>query len=939
MLGFSEDELRRKHRADLSPPEDAEKDWELFRQLRAGSIDHYQLEKRYLRRDGSLIWGRLSISLLNSHPSPLVIAMVEDITEQKTTEKARFRHAAVVESSEDAIISKNLDAVIVSWNAGAQRIFGYTETEAVGQPITILIPPELRDEESQILERLRAGGRIEHYETIRVTKTGRTVNVSLTIGPVKDSTGKIVGFSKIAHDITERKRAEEAVKESEQRFRLVADAVPVLIWMSGTDKLCTYFNRPWLNFTGRSMESELGSGWTEGVHSEDLQRCMDTYSRAFDHCEEFRMEYRLRRNDGEYRWVLDIGVPRFNQDHSFAGYIGSCIDVTEHIRTEEALRKSEERLRMAQWAAHIGTFDVNIQTGVDTWTPETEALYGLPPGGFGGTLTAFENLIHPDDRQRIIELTHEMLRTGKPTEGEWRVVWPDGSVHWIAGRGQVLMDDSGEPSRMIGVNMDVTEYKVAERELSRANERLRLAIESGSAGGWDYDLKTGKNVWFGRAHEQLGTTRGETPGSPEEFWDRVHEEDRERVRGAMQTARHKNGEFTQEFRVVWRDGTVHWLRSRGQYHCAANGEPERFLGISVDITQSKQTEQALRESEQRLRLAAQAGKMYSFEWDVSTDVVMRSPEHVEVLSVAEPLSLTHPQFVKNIHPDDRARFIATIAGLSPEKPIAEVTYRVVVPDGTAVWLKSRGHAFFDSDGRMLRVVGMVADITDLKRAEEELLEVNRRLIEAQEQERTRIGRELHDDMTQRLALLAIELNQFREKHRNLPSKAQSHMQVLEQMTSDISASVHALSRQLHPSTLEYLGLETGIRSWCKEFSERQKLNIDFQSHEVPELPQEISLCLFRVLQEALNNVSKHSGVRRVEVQLAAHSGEIHLIVSDSGKGFDVKAPGRRKGLGLTSMRERVRLVSGTIVIDSKPQAGTTIQVRVPIGTEHQFAPG
>src|SRR6201982_992213 len=145
MLGFSEEELRNKHCVDFSPPEDAQKDCALFQQLKAGSIDHYQLEKRYFRRDGSLVWGRLSISLLKSQPSPLVLAMVEEITDQKEAEEARFRHAVVIESSDDAIASATLDGIIVSWNGGAQKLYGYTEAEAVGRPINMLVPPEMSD--------------------------------------------------------------------------------------------------------------------------------------------------------------------------------------------------------------------------------------------------------------------------------------------------------------------------------------------------------------------------------------------------------------------------------------------------------------------------------------------------------------------------------------------------------------------------------------------------------------------------------------------------------------------------------------------------------------------------------------------------------------------------------------------------------------------------
>jgi len=244
MLGFSEEELRSKHCVDFSPPEDAEKDWELFQKLRAGSIDHYQIEKRYFRRDGSLVWGSLSISLLNSRLSPLVIAMVEDITDKKKAEEAQFKLAAIIESSEDAIVSKNLDGIITSWNASAQRIYGYTETEAIGQPISILVPSELVDEQRNLLEKLKAGERIAHYETVRLTKQRKRVNVSLSLSPIKDSTGAIVGSSGIARDITEDRMAEESRLRLAEIVQSSDDAIIskaldgiIVSWNAGAERI------------------------------------------------------------------------------------------------------------------------------------------------------------------------------------------------------------------------------------------------------------------------------------------------------------------------------------------------------------------------------------------------------------------------------------------------------------------------------------------------------------------------------------------------------------------------------------------------------------------------------------------------------------------------------------------------------------------------------
>jgi signal transduction histidine kinase len=227
------------------------------------------------------------------------------------------------------------------------------------------------------------------------------------------------------------------------------------------------------------------------------------------------------------------------------------------------------------------------------------------------------------------------------------------------------------------------------------------------------------------------------------------------------------------------------------------------------------------------------------------------------------------------------------------------------------------------------MLGISVDITERKRAEEALSGVTRQLVEAQEQERARIGRELHDDVSQRLALLSMSLGQLEEKN-NLPFEVWDGLQELKQMTSNIATDIHVLSHELHPSNLEYLGLVSSMRAWCEEYGKQHELEIDFKSDELPPLRQETSLCLFRVLQEALHNAAKYSGVKRIEVRLAEKSGEIHLIVRDSGKGFDINAARQKCGLGLTSMQERVRLVGGTMEIESKPRAGTVVHVCVRV---------
>ena len=291
-----------------------------------------------------------------------------DAQNRKRAEEARMRLAAIVESSSDAIVSKDLSGIITSWNKGAERIFGYAENEVIGKSITILIPDELQDEEPGIIARIRKGDRIDHYETVRRHKDGRRIEVSLTVSPIMNEKGEIVGASKIARDITEHKRVRAALGESEMRFRDMADSAPVFVWMAAPDGLLTYFNKPWLDFAGRPIERELGDGWMEGIHPEDASRVKDGYYLALQAHTGFRMEYRMRRSDGIYRWMLVTGMPRISPAGEFLGFIGSGLDITELKDTEEQLRQAQKMEAVGRLAGGIAHDFNNLLTAINGYS-------------------------------------------------------------------------------------------------------------------------------------------------------------------------------------------------------------------------------------------------------------------------------------------------------------------------------------------------------------------------------------------------------------------------------------------------------------------------------------------------------------------------------------------------------------------------------------------
>jgi PAS domain S-box-containing protein len=432
---------------------------------------------------------------------------------------------------------------------------------------------------------------------------------------------------------------------------------------------------------------------------------------------------------------------------------------------------------------------------------------------------------------------------------------------------------------------------------------------------WCTDYLGGRTQILGRSHYEI------FPDMPER-WKEVH------CRGLQ-------GETLRADEDRWdgQDGP-HWARWEVRPWKTPDGTVGGILILAEDITRRKQMQEALREGEDKLRLLLDSTAEAIYGIDLEHRCTFCNPaclrtlgyEHVdEVLGKNIHNLIHHHRADGTLFPVEECRVhrvTRTGEGVHAEDEVFWRANGASFPAEYWSYPQRRGH----------EVVGAVVafmDITDRKLAEAALANVSRKLIEAEEQERTRIGRELHDDIGQRLALLVVELHQLHENSLILPD-VRSRMGELQKQTSEIAADVQSLSHELHSAKLQYLGIAGAMRGFCREFGEQQKVEIDFQTRDLPTpLSADISLCLFRVLQEALHNSAKHSGVRHVEARLWGTSEEIHLTVMDSGAGFEREAAKTSKGLGLISMEERLRLVKGTLSIDSQPKRGTIIHARVP----------
>ncbi|MDG3005719.1 PAS domain S-box protein [Paludisphaera mucosa] len=752
-----------------------------------------------------------------------------DVTESRRAEELNARLAAIVESSEDAIVGKNLDGVVTSWNASAERLFGYAAGEIVGREVLLIIPPDRLDEESEILGRLRRGVAVDHFETVRRRKDGSLIEVSLTISPIRDAVGRVVGASKIARDISERRRAEKQQIEKlelQSRFAGVAACVPGVVYS-------------------------------------------------------FRM-----RPDGS-----------------------SCMPFA---------------------------------------TAAVEDLYGIPASVLAEDFSPVYANVHPDDARVLREDVDESFRRSTPWYSRFRYRHPVKGERWIEGRAALQAEPDGSVL-WHGFLMDVTDL-VATESAKRDFERLALSVLESLPNNIAVVDEAGRILVVNRAWRRFAEENGAV-GRVDEGADyfevcnaatgEVRPSARAVAAGIRDVLAARRGAFEFEY-PCHSPSRRRWFL--GRVSPFVGGGPRRVVVSHEDVTAMKVAEERLRYRERMLAQSQAMAHVGSWELDLddredlARNALRWSDECCRIFGY-EPgqVRVDNDLFLKSVHPDDRDPIAAAMRAMIATGDPYEIEHRITLPDGSERIVHEWAEILADPDGLSSRVVGTCQDVTEQRQVEatlkgwaERLETLSRQVLRAQEDERRRIARELHDEIGQALTALKINLQEAREGRADGPARLDDSIAIV----GEALQQVRSMALDLRPSILDDLGLVAALEWYVERKVQRTGLKGRFVAEpEDVRADPEIETVCFRVAQEALTNVARHAHASRFSVELRGGAAGLRLVVRDDGIGFDpaaaLRAASRGASLGLSGMQERVELVGGQIEFTSAASTGTEIQVDLP----------
>ncbi len=663
------------------------------------------------------------------------------------------------------------------------------------------------------------------------------------------------------------------------------------------------------------------------IHPSDIDAATAAMVHARDNREGYSAEFRIVWPNGTVKWLKAVGKFYYTSEGRPYRMVGVAADITERKFAEEAARKTEDKYRRIIETTMEGITVVDSNFRISFVNPRISEMLGY----------SVEELLsmnvvdlhfpqHIDKKKEILN----RRRRGVSERYDDLMRRKDGSELWVRISATPILNDAGKFDGALAMISDITDQKRAHDALRESERELIEAQRVAQVGSWQWDPTTDVIIGSPECSRIAGRDPRPSAVNFKDLESLYTPESWERLQSAVAKGLQDGTPYDFELQIVRADGEPRWIRTRGE---ASRGPDRRVTGLHgtiQDITERKHAERTLRESEARFRdLFRNAGVgmvvlspdgRYLAANDTFCDYLGYTEEELRQLTVEY---ITEPEDWPSFS-DKMGEAISTGANFKRiEKRCRHKSGRTVHTESSASLIRS-------ASGEPQYFVGEVVDVTERKEAEESLADANRRMIEAQEQERARIARDLHDDVNQRLAMLAIELDQLIQESPQI-GNLRERLEEIFKRTQDISIDIQSISHQLHPAKIEQLGIVAAVRSFCSESAKRQGVEVFFSNDEVPaDIPNEVSVCLFRVLQEALHNAVKHSGARHFEVKLYCTPDGIGVRVSDHGVGFDVASAGISPGLGLTSMRERLRLVQGSLEVQSSLNAGTTIDACVPI---------
>jgi PAS domain S-box-containing protein len=708
----------------------------------------FEIERRALGRDGKYRWFLFRYKPLFDESGNISrwFCTATDIEDMKREDERlrlvvdttpAFIHSARQDGSVDYLNQRWLDYLGLSLESALDRqLQGSTTNVDPGtwawNLISTIHPEDLPSFTDKWNLIIRSGKPGEFEARIR-RFDGLYRRFILQVAPLCDKSGSVIKWYASGTDIEDRKRAEEDLRQKEievaNQLRLVIDTTPGLGWTAGPDGSADFLNRQWLEYSGLTIEEAIGWGFLVTIHPDDLPRIMADWQTVLKTGDFFESECRIRRNDGEYRRFLFRGSPVRDGEGNIVKWIGIDTDVEDLRRAEDAVRASEESLRLIidsipgliHAMGPLGEVEIVSQQVMDFFGKSFEELNDWP------------TLLHPDEYERVLAVWRRSLETHEPVDIEHRVLRADGTYTWVHSRGHALLNSEGQVIRWYYLITEIDQRKKAEQELQRSEAYLIEAQMLSHTGSFGCNFSTNEMIWSDETFRIFGYGRTTRP-TVECFLQRVHPEDNTMVLGQVDHAVRERRDCDLEFRLLLPDESLKHLHLVAH---AVNDETDsmEFLGAVTDITERKRAEEALRRSESYLLEGQRLAKTGSFGWEVSTRTpVYLSEEAYRIFGFDPDKGIpTWEDRRQRVHPEDQARWQEKVDRAIAEKSGYELDYRIIRPSGIVNHLHVVAHPVLDELGDVVEFTGTVIDITEQWKAQEALRESEhhlRLLIEA-----------------------------------------------------------------------------------------------------------------------------------------------------------------------------------------------------------------